>query len=242
VTIRPVLIGAAGILTLQLLVVPAEPRAGSAPPYGWSVSDTIGRQYRLGYDAREQAYFIENTGPIKAAGEDVNETSQGAEQPVKDGAHRVPYAKGFTPSDLWAASLLQSVKATPYQNSKLQFQAEIKTVGFTGHALIELRATSPDKTWSTNTITLLSGEAGSLDWQTMTSSIDAIPEFAASESGQGSVTFGLVVRGEGRILIRNAKLVQEQIKAPLPQEPPKLGEIFGSPEAGDQPINVDLRR
>ena len=233
-TFKPFLIGGAGLIALQLLTVHAASVIPVDPPTGWSVSESFGTHYRLGYDTREKAYFIENIGPIQPVGQDVN-----AETSPSTGPHRVPYSdSGLRPSDLWAASLLQSVESGPYRKHLMKFEAEIKSADLKGHIDLLLRETSPDRSLTSSTHSdpaeTWMHPQGKAEWQPFSI------EFW-DDQDLSVLTFGFLVQGEGRVLIRNVKLTDEGI-APPPPDRPKTPEMFGNPEATEHPINVEMRR
>lgn len=227
--LRPLLICAAGVLALELLAVNAAPIRPVDIPKGWSVSESVGTHYLLGYDQREKAYFIENIGPIGLVGEAAK-----AETVRSSGSHHVPYsATGLKATDPWTAALLQSVTAAPYHNRTLHFEAEVKASRFKGKFYLLLRADDPDEggiSNSTNCITL--GE----EWQTVTVEIEDI-----QASDKSTLAFGFIQQGEGRVLIRNIKLSDLD---PLPKEPedPPVWNMFDLPPVAAHPVNVELRR
>lgn len=225
--IRPILICAAGVITLQLLTARAEIGGPLEIPKGWYASDSIGKQYFIGYDSREKAYFIANTEPIKNAARDVN---SGTEPDL--GSQHVPYsATGLKETDPWAAALLQSVKALPYLSRKLRLEAEIKTPGFNGQSYLMLRGVFPD----TNTNTTIMTTASGADWHSVVVEMDEVPD-------DGTLSFGVLLQGEGRVLIRDVKLTL----APMPEKEVPSGthlqDMFGDPPAAETPVNLELRR
>lgn len=226
--LRPILICAAGVLALQLLTVRAD--SGIIPleiPKGWSGSISIGRQYFMGYDSREKAYFINNIGPIEPTGRLIN-----ADTVPSPGGHHVPYsAQGMKPSDLWSASLLQTIDAAPFRQRKLRFEAEVKSPGFHGHLYILLRGKFPSG--STNT---MSGAESNDGWRTVVSEIEQVPD----DVDDSTVTFGLVMQGEGRVLIRSAKLTSLDYAPEAPST--HLEDVFGDPPATSKPANLELSR
>jgi len=232
-SIRPILLCGAGLVALQLLAVHAATVTPVDPPAGWSVSDSIGKQYVIGYDAREKAYFIENTGPIGPAGKAIN-----AETVPYAGGRHVPYSStGLKESDPWAASLLQSVKAAPYRHHKLRLEAEVKTpAGFKGQLSLMLRGQFPNNSTTTNTT-----PAASHGWQTVAVEIEEIPGYEPKTPDDTTISFGILMQGEGRVLVRGMKL------SSLPYSPEKpvsthLQDVFSDPPAGSEPVNLELRR
>ena len=234
--LRPIFICAAGVLALELLAVNAAPIRPVDPPKGWSVSDSIGTHYLLGYEPQEKAYFIENIGPIEATGKAVN-----AETAPYTGGQRVPYTNaGLKATDLWAASLLQSVKAMPFRNHKLRLQAEVKSpAGFKGQFYLMLRGAFPSG--MTTTMTDDSRVSGN-DWQTLTAELGLVPDDLTAQD-DSSVTFGFLIQGEGRVLIRAVKLTSLEYK-PDTDHPhgSYLQDMFSDPPVALEPVNVELRR
>ena len=230
--LRPLLICAAGALALELLAVNAAPIRPVDPPKGWSVSDSVGTHYLIGYDPQEKAYFIENIGPIGPVGKAVN--AQTAPYP---GGQHVPYSsQGLKETDLWAASLLQTVKAAPFRKHKVRLEAKIKAPGFKGQVYLMLRGALP----SGGTTTMTGVTTGN-DWLDVTAEIDEIPDYEPKSPDDSSMTFGLLTQGEGRVLIRNVKLTSLDYTPEAPHGT-CLQEMFADPPAAEQPVNVGLSR
>lgn len=231
-SIRPLLSGGAALLALQLLAVHAAPAVPVDPPKGWSVSDSIGKQYLLGFDSTEKAYFIENAGPIRPAGQPVN-----AETSLREDGPHVPYSTtGLKETDRWTAALLQSVEAAPYRRRKVHVEAEIKASGFKGQVYLMVRGGFPDG--STTTMT---SAASYPDWQVVVAEIDDIPDFSPRTPDDVALTFGLLTQGEGRVLIRNVKLTSLD-REPKPSQETPVQDMFGDPPATRQPVNPEMRR
>ena len=243
-TFKPFLIGAAGLVALHLLTVRAAPSLPAAPPKGWSVSETIGKQYRLGYDAEDGAYFIESAGEIGPAGRAVNAgTDPGHDE------QRVPYsAGGLKPDDPWAASMLQSVQAAPYRKHKVRFEAKVKSDGFKGKFRLMLRAFDPNKggydAHTTAPATLDIGFGGpdfgtedlhTIGWQGVDGEIDMVPEDASV------LSFGFLMQGQGRVLIRNVKLTSVEIAPAAPPPGTDIQDMFADPPANAEPVNPEMR-
>jgi len=107
-----------------------------------------------------------------------------------------------------------------------------------------LRAVSSDHQWTSSSSTNIDWQLDTPyephEWQAMSVEIDEISTDHSFDPG--SVTYGFMMQGGGRVLMRNAQLVNEEAKPARKTPSTKLPEVFGDPAAEEHPINLELRR